>query len=118
MVAGLEAVPGRERSEHVDGAFERTVRINGKAHDYRASGAALSEGALILEDLHQPGSEAITVTFAMAKLAAGRSPATRDWSFAVLDGEMRETASGDLSLCARCHLESPHDGWFGPPAMK
>jgi hypothetical protein len=76
----------------------------------------MPEGAVLLQDHHPTGVDQVEMTFAMAKLAPGTSPQTRDYSFAVLDGELREAAGGDLSLCPRCHLEAPHDGLFGPPA--
>jgi hypothetical protein len=120
LAVQLERVPGRDRSEHIDGRYDRTVRVNAKAHSYAelAGSRQFDEGAVVLQDHHAEASDAVVVTFAMVKLTPGSSRAARDWAFAVVDQELREAAGGDLSLCARCHSEAPNEGLFGPPAMK
>lgn len=111
------AVPGRARSDHGLGDLERTVRVDDGARAY-AEGRPRGPwpvGARLVEALHSSGSDTVRVLYAMTKLPQGSSPATNDWEFEVLDPEARVAAEGDLSACARCHADAPHDGVFGPP---
>ena len=112
-------IPGRERSDHGGGAFDRTVRIDALAQSYATLAATprIAEGARVLEDLIPIGGTRAVAIYAMRKLPQGASPQTNDWAFTVLDPELRVAAEGDLGACARCHADAPHAGWFGPPAL-
>lgn len=115
----LLAVPGRERSEHGSGAYERTVQVDRGFASYLAIAGLrhVPEGTTVLERLHPVGGASVDAVFAMRKMASGSAPWAGDWEFAVLDPLLRVAVEGDLSACARCHLEAPHDGLFGPPGL-
>ncbi|MSP26460.1 MAG: hypothetical protein EXR75_15175 [Myxococcales bacterium] len=121
-VATLERAPGRDRSDHLDGSFERTVHVNDEARGYltlkhRAARPTVPPGALVVQHHYQPGSSVPAVTFAMLKLAEGERGDTDGWRFYLLDSQMRNATDGQLFACARCHAESPRDALFGPPAL-
>lgn len=113
----LKTLGGRTRSEHLGGHFERTVSINFEAESYTISASSLPMpvGALIAQHHHRRGHKESRNTFIMIKKSAGYAPKQHNWQFLVLDSKQRLLAEGKLPRCARCHLEAPHDGLFGPP---
>lgn len=115
-IAGLTQVGGRDRSEHLDGAYERTVLVDAAASGYGqlTTGTRFSPGALVVQRHHE-GDDRVVAIYAMERLAEGTAPAARDWRFWVLDPSLR-VAAVDVALCARCHAEAPFRGLFGPPA--
>ncbi len=121
QLAELQLLGGRGRSEHLDGSFERTVRINPIASQYLhlvGGGAGLAQGALVVQQHHRPGSKAVVATYAMEKRAAGFSNQSADWEYFVIDEKNRVAARGPMPLCSRCHLEAPQDCLFGPPTSE
>ena len=114
----LRQVGGRGPSEHLSHrGLERTVRINEEASDYVAlrPGHSLPAGALIVQLHHLPDSDELVTAFVMRKHPAGSAPRHADWEYVVLDSQLRVETAGAPPLCARCHLEAPHDSLFGPP---
>lgn len=114
----LDTVGPREPSEHLGGGTERSVRVNALAASYRnqAGRVPMPQGALIVQLHHPPGDDGLIAGFVMLKGPAGSAPAQDDWSFVVLDEQLRVEAEGPMPLCASCHGAAPHDRLFGPPA--
>ena len=111
-VASLSLVPGRGPSEHLDGAVERTVLVNEAASGYLhlVRGRPLPAGAIVAQRHHPRGSEDVTSWYVMRKDKGER------WSFWVLDPELRVATTREaVAPCARCHVEAPYQGLFGPP---
>ena len=113
----LYAAGTRGPSDHLGGAFERTVRINAAARGYldRGSRRPLPTGALIVQLHHRPGEEAMETAFVMEKGVSGHAPERGDWDYSVLDQQWRVERPLDVELCAECHLAAPRDSLFGPP---
>jgi len=115
-LAELTPIAGRGPSEHLGGRFERTVRVNDAAKSYGqlAASGPIPDGALIVQQHHVPGSDAVYGTFVMLR-RGGDEPS---WELTVVDARGRVAARGALRSCLRCHQEAPHDGLFGPATMK
>lgn len=109
---------GRDPSEHFAGNFERTLAINEAAAGYALPHPRMGPGAVIVQHHHAPEREAVVATLAMRKREAGYSPKFDDWEYIVLDEQLRVAAIGTLDVCARCHVEAPHAGVFGPPTTQ
>jgi len=110
----FRSVPGDAPSEHGGGGYRRTLRVDEAAWSHGLRGhRPFPSGARLLEELRREGDTRVEAVFAMTKLPLGSSPSTGDWHFEVLDGELRLAVEGDLSACARCHLEAPGDAVFG-----
>lgn len=106
----LRAVAGRGPSEHLGGAFERTVVVNdlGAVYERLVPGIVIPSGALVVQRHHRAGDDAVHSWFVMLKR-------DEDWAFDVLDASLRVAATPPLTFCARCHADAPHAGLFGPP---
>ena len=113
----LAAVGTRGPSEHLAGAYERTVRINELAAPYRVAGSrvVMPPGALILQLHHPPGEEVMTTAYVMEKREPGFAPKQGDWEYLVLDSNWKVEARGPMPTCAACHLAAQRDSLFGPP---
>lgn len=107
----LAQIGGRAPSEHLDGAYERTVMVDAGAAGYANLTIAtrFAPGALVVQR-HHAGDEVVAL-YVMERLAPGDEG---DWRYGVLDPALR-LASTDTTLCARCHQEAPYQGLFGPP---
>jgi hypothetical protein len=101
----------RARSEHLGGEREAEVLVNEAAAAYPALGPErrLGAGAVLVEELHRPGSPDIEAYFAMARRPDGR------WEYLIVTPAGEVDQRGRLALCERCHAEAPHDHVFGRP---
>jgi hypothetical protein len=108
----LDVVQGRTPSEHLDGVFDRTVLVNASARSYRtlSRSTVLPSGALVVQRHHLRGEDATAVYFVMERLPSG------NWTFLVVDRELRVAAAQHLERCARCHADAPYNGLFGVAA--
>ncbi len=119
-LAALEEAPGRDRSEHLGGRFERSVHYNQAARGYlalrdRGARPTLAVGALVVQHHYAVGAASPSVTFAMLKVADA-GPAAERWQFFVLDTELRVTTVAAPAGCGSCHGAWAPDAVFGPPA--
>lgn len=118
-LAGFNRVGGRGPSEHQASGYERTVVVNDAARGYAqlVAESIMAAGAMVAQRHHPAGSDEVSSWYVMFKpaLTEARESQPQGWRFLVLDARLRVAASDDLELCARCHLEAPHDGLFGPP---
>ena len=114
LLAATTQVGGRGPSEHRPAGQDRTVVVNQAASTYAelVSGTRLPRGALVAQRHHDNDSDAVRSWYVMLRPSEGPDDG---WQFIVLDAELRVAAHRDLQLCARCHLEAPHDALFGPP---
>lgn len=85
--------------------------MNEAAAAYPALGPErrLGAGAVLVEELHRPGSPDIEAYFAMARRPDGR------WEYLIVTPAGEVDQRGRLALCERCHAEAPHDHVFGRP---
>lgn len=107
-----EAAP----TEHLGGGFSAEIRVDAKARGYAEPGrrGPLAEGALIVEVLRAPGTDAVEALFVMHKQAAGYDPDGHDWEYLVVDHSGQIEDRGRIELCERCHAEAPAEHLFGP----
>ncbi len=119
--ASLAAVDNRPLPSlgHNPPAWAGVVHVSpGLESSYQTLGAAPEPwppGALIVERHTKPdGSPG--PAYAMRKLELGAHPGAGDWSYAVLASDGTPQEVGDLSFCARCHADAPHQFLFGPRA--
>jgi hypothetical protein len=110
----LAQIGGRERSEHLDGAYERTVVVNDAAAGYAhlTAGTRFPPGALVVQR-HHAGDEVVAY-YVMERVEAPEDDPLGGWRFSVVDPALRAAAT-EMSLCARCHREAPFGSLFGPP---
>lgn len=92
---------------HVSPGLESAYQSLGASHEPWPEGAIIAERHHVADG--SPGP-----TYAMRKLAAGLHPDAGDWAYAVLSSDGTPQNVGDLSFCARCHADAPHQFLFGP----
>lgn len=92
---------------HVSAGLESSYQTLGSSQE------PWPEGSLIVERHTKPdGSPG--PAYAMRKLGPGTRPNAGDWGYAVLSSDGTFQDAGDLSFCARCHADAPHQFLFGP----
>jgi hypothetical protein len=92
---------------HVSPGLESAYQTLGSARE------PWPEGAIVAER-HNAADGSPGPTYAMRKLGAGLHPDAGDWAYAVLSSDGTPQNVGDLSFCARCHADAPHNFLFGP----
>lgn len=115
LLPELSAAGTRGPSEHLGGAYERSVRVNAAAAGYaeRGSRTPLPMGALIVQLHHLPGEDTMATAYVMEKRDSGHAPQRGDWDYLVLDERWRVESRSTGELCASCHLAAPRDSVFG-----
>jgi hypothetical protein len=101
---GNEAFPSMG---HAGGRYAATVYVSPEAREAFLEGKALA-----------PGSEVVMATVDRASKAHGPSffmkKDTNDvWRFGVVESPGAKPE--EVALCARCHVEAPHDSLFALP---
>jgi hypothetical protein len=111
----LRKVTERAASDHLAGEVDGEVLANDAARPYPALGPKhrLEAGATLLERHLVHGSDKLAVYFAMVKRPAGYDPPGGDWEYLVVTPDGHVDQRGRLTLCARCHVDAPHDHLFG-----
>lgn len=92
---------------HVSAGLESSYQTLGSSHE------PWPEGSLIVERHTKPDGLP-GPAYAMRKLGPGSRPDAGDWGYAVLSSDGAFQDAGDLSFCARCHADAPHQFLFGP----
>jgi hypothetical protein len=103
----------RVRSIHFAGEYDADVRTNQAASAYPSLGPAqaLATGAIVVETLRRPASEAVVVYLVMSKIRSADENSA--WEYLVLNPSSEIEQRGALPLCERCHTEAPHDHLYG-----
>ncbi|HEU4406119.1 MAG TPA: hypothetical protein VFS43_12695 [Polyangiaceae bacterium] len=92
---------------HVSPGLESAYQTLGASHEPWPPGA-------IVVERHNAADGSPGPTYAMRKLEPGQHPDAGDWSYAVVASDGTPQNVGDLSFCARCHADAPHQFLFGP----
>jgi hypothetical protein len=92
---------------HVSPDLVGSYQTLGSSHDPWPVGA-------IIVERHTAADGSSGPAYAMRKLDPGMHPEAGDWSYAVLSSDGTPKDVGDLSFCARCHADAPHEFLFGP----
>jgi hypothetical protein len=109
----LRPAAARARSEHLGGDREGEVLASaGSGYPLHGSGTAPA-GATLVERLFSPGDAQPATYFVMIKRAPGYDPPGGDWEYLIVTPDGHVEDRGQLTLCARCHAEAPHDHLFG-----
>jgi len=92
---------------HAGGRYTATVYVSPEAREAFLEGKALAAGSEVVMATVERASKARGPSFFMKK------EANDVWRFGVVDSP--GARSQEVALCARCHVEAPHDSLFALP---